>query len=77
MKTSFTLTLDVTYKAHKAIPGARDSIGGVRDTGPLLEPDEPACIEIVSVVYNGQEITLTAQDEEELEVLIADELSDE
>ena len=37
------------YTYHRAVRGARDSLGGVRGGGPPLEPDEPAHCEVDAV----------------------------
>lgn len=40
----------VEYECSRGCKGARDSLGGVRGAGPPLEPDEPASVEIISVL---------------------------
>lgn len=60
LRTTVQLEVVVTYSYHGAIKGARDTIGGVRNAGPPLEPDEPAHVEIESVkIVGGPEIELT------------------
>lgn len=40
----------VEYTYCRASRGARDSLGGIANAGPPLEPDEPAYAEIQSVI---------------------------
>lgn len=39
--------------------GARDTIAGVRNAGPPLEPDEPASFEILKVFHNGRPLEVS------------------
>jgi hypothetical protein len=74
MITSITITrddidipVDVDFTFYPAYRGRRDSIGGVRNAGPPLEPDEPASIEINSVKdFEGYEYELTDSEIEEI-----------
>jgi hypothetical protein len=63
--------ITVTYIYHSASRGARDSLGGVRGAGPPLEPDEPECVEIESVMMHST----TPNDPKAVED-ITDQLSD-
>jgi hypothetical protein len=63
LKTTITLDdvdheveVEVTYAYHGPIRGQRDSLGGIRGAGPPLEPDEPASVEIESVICNEFDI---------------------
>ena len=51
--------LEVQYKFYPARRGARDSFMGKRGSGPQLEPDEPADVDILSIKFNGEEVELT------------------
>jgi hypothetical protein len=58
LKTTITLDdvdheVEVTYAYHGPIRGQRDSLGGIRGAGPPLEPDEPASVEIESVMMHS------------------------
>lgn len=48
--------VEVHYTYHRAYRGQRDSLGGVRGAGPPLEPDEPAMVEIESVICDDFDI---------------------
>ena len=54
---------------HRAYRGARDSIDGVRNAGPALEPDEPASFSFRGAVDidTGEEIDLTESELDEAE----------
>ena len=69
----FELPLEVQYTAFPASKGARDSLCGVRNAGPPLEPDEPAHVEIDAVRCNGVLVRLTEAQMEELEELVLSE----
>lgn len=73
----FELELEVQYTAFPASKGARDSLCGVRDAGPQLEPDEPAHVEIDAVRCNGVLVRLTQEQMEDLETLLLIELSED
>jgi hypothetical protein len=55
------ISVECEFAYHKAVRGARDSIGGVRGAGPALEPDEPASMEFISAhnIETGEEVELT------------------
>jgi hypothetical protein len=60
MKTTFTISnieLEVEATFSKASSGARDSLGGVPNAGPPLEPDEPEMWEIDSIKHKGEDIS--------------------
>ena len=44
------VNLRVEYIFYPSSRGSRDSLNGVRGAGPQLEPDEPADIEITSII---------------------------
>ena len=72
----FDVEVEVEYIAHPAYKGRCDSIGNGFDNGPKLEPDEPAYIEITSAKdASGVEWELTSEEQENIEILIAEELS--
>jgi hypothetical protein len=73
----FDIDVEVSYVYHRAYKGARDSIGGVRNAGPPLEPDEPAYIEITSVkgINDGQEYELTPDEQSDIEAEISELMS--
>jgi len=48
--------ITVVYDYYKATRGKCDSCGGVRNAGAPLEPDEPAHVDITSVLLDEQEI---------------------
>ena len=69
MTTTATIEVEVQveYTYHSACRGARDSLGGIRGAGPPLEPDEDEYVELSSVKFNGQEVELTEQQQEQIE----------
>jgi hypothetical protein len=81
-KKTFETELDVNlpvvvnYTFTSASRGARDSLGGKRGAGPPLEPDEPAEVEIESVIYKGVDI-VEHVDTDDLATEILDSLADE
>ena len=61
------IEVKVTYSYSRGCKGARDSLCGVRGAGPALEPDEPASVEIVSVLdKDGNEYELTPREQERI-----------
>lgn len=73
IKTSILVDEDdidvkVAYQFHSACRGARDSLCGVRNAGPQLEPDEPASVEILKIfnIATGAEIEVDKEQEEAL-----------
>ena len=74
----FDIDVEIDYTFHAEHKGARDSIGGVRNAGPPLEPDEPAYIEITSAKdASGVEWELTDQEQKDIEDEISEKLSEE
>ena len=61
---------------HRAYRGARDSIGGVRNAGPALEPDEPAHLEFLGAVdvETGEAVDLTQSELDDAEAKAWDNL---
>lgn len=72
------VSIDIQYTYYRACRGARDSCGGIRGAGPPLEPDEPASIEIDSVVEHdmGTDIELTDSETEKFTEEIMESLAD-
>ena len=74
MITSITITrddidipVDVDFTFYPACRGRRDSIAGVRNAGPPLEPDEDASFEINSVKdFEGNDYELTESEIDEI-----------
>ncbi|SRR6266550_294875 len=67
----------VEYTYHRACRGQRDSLGGVRGAGPLLEPDESASIEIVSVKDAvGEEVILSGRQYDAIQEAVWGHLQD-
>jgi hypothetical protein len=60
MKTTYIINgieLEVEATFSKASHGARDSLNGIPNAGPPLEPDEPAMWEIDSIKHKGEDIS--------------------
>jgi len=54
------LEVRVTFEHHRAHKGQRDSIAGVANAGPLIEPDEPEELEFINAeLPNGVPVELT------------------
>jgi hypothetical protein len=62
------LTVRAFYNHYTGSHGARDSICGIRNAGPALEPDEPPEIEIVKAMdlETKQIIDLTNSEEKNI-----------
>ena len=62
------IEVQVHYTYYPASKGKRDSLCGRRNAGPLLEPDEPAFVDIEMVfsTKNEVEITLTPNEDDAL-----------
>jgi hypothetical protein len=63
------IKLEITYSSYAGCRGARDSLGGKAGAGAQLEPDEPASIEIESVIdmETGFDFELTRAEENKIE----------
>jgi hypothetical protein len=60
MITTFTINgieLEVEATFSKAFSGSKDSLNGIPNAGPPLEPDEPAMWEIDSIKHAGKDIS--------------------
>ena len=83
IKTSILLDEDdidvkVMYQFYPACRGARDSLCGMRNAGPQLEPDEPASVEITKVFSELMgEIEVDEETKNKLEEEIAEYLSED
>lgn len=69
--------VEVEYTYHRAHRGARDNLCGKRGAGPPLEPDEPAEIEIESVLdaVSGADVELSNAEHDRIIDAIADSLA--
>ncbi len=70
-KTTIDLDVEVHYTAHKACRGSRDSLG------VPMEPDEPAWIEIETVIHDTGDLCLTQAQLETLRTEIAEALGEQ
>jgi len=66
----FELELEVEYTAFPPTKGARDSLCGVANAGPPLEPDEPGYVEVHEVRHNGVLMRLSDAELEQIEEMV-------
>jgi hypothetical protein len=50
-------TLDVMFTVYPACKGSRDSLGGVKNAGPPLEPDEDESLSVENIELLGYDVT--------------------
>lgn len=66
----FELELEVQYDIFPPTKGARDSLGGVVNAGPPIEPDEPGYAEVYAVRHNGILLQLSDAELEQIEEMV-------
>lgn len=61
----------IYYNYFPAAKGKRDSLAGIVNAGPQLEPDSPASVDITLCrTIHGEEIALTEEQAQEVETEI-------
>ena len=66
----FELELEVQYDVFPPTQGARDSLDGVANAGPPLEPDAPGYAEVHAVRHNGVLVRLSDVELEQIEEMV-------
>lgn len=64
----------VYYSEYAGCRGKRDTLCGVRGTGPQLEPDEPAHVEVERAIRmdTGYEVCLIHDEQDRIELEICE-----